>query len=353
MSIASNIDQYSDCEKYMNIIIVETPMELINAIEAANYFNCTDSTLYIHSFYDKNIFFTLLDRFGWRGERYFFLDDTIDWSKPSESYWRQFLRKRRIEKIIRHAGEANYLFIDYVRYHMRHVANNVKHNRLILLDGGTDALRVAAMRFQPMPESYSVKTLRSIIAEKLFGWNIKEIPSVTFYSSYDFEIRDGDYLIKNEYELTRAKLMNCAKSTIVYFLGQPLVEDGYVSNDTYLNYIEKFVTEYGHDDIVYVAHPRESSKSLNSYLKSKGITKCSFDYPVEIQMMMSGVFPRAVVSFFSSAIDNCRLIFGGTLDVLSIYINENDLLPGHEHVEDIYRYLKEKQNENFSVISFN
>ncbi len=97
----------------MNIFFVETPMEMVNAIEARCYFPKSPCRLFIHTFYPEEIFKELLEKEEWKGEIYFFKNhEPRNWDDSRFSKWRQIRCRLTIDKIIRMAGEADILFLD-------------------------------------------------------------------------------------------------------------------------------------------------------------------------------------------------------------------------------------------------
>jgi len=341
----------------MNIFIIETPMEMVNAIEAKHYFPPDVCKLFIHTIYPRNIFTSLIKRDNWQGEIYFLKNhEPKTWANPELSRWRQFQRRMTLDRIIRMAGEADILFLDYVRAHIRHIANHIKHRQLVLLDGGTDALRVNAMRYIPAdktPDSDTgtfLKALKKTIRSKYLDLDTHEIPTVTFFTAYNLDVRPGDYLIKNDYRYLREWARQQQKTESIYFLGMPLIEDGYMLQETYFSYLHRIQKYFDSDNLVYVPHPRESDKTIRALTEKCRIPVLRFNAPIEIQMLLSGKHPTILASFFSSALENCRLIFGHEMEVMSFYLPQQDLVPGHDHVEEIFAYIQQSTCENFHMV---
>ena len=50
--------------------------------------------------------------------------------------------------------------------------------------------------------------------------------------------------------------------------------------------------------------------------------------------------PSEIVSFITSAIQNCVTMFGDTLQFASVYLEPQHLLQYHDFVEDVYEHFR-------------
>jgi len=334
-------------------------MELVSAIEAKHYFPQDKSILFIHSFHPKSIFLALLDKARWEGKIIFIKDKPINWAKPKQTIWDRILLRRKLDRIIKMSGEANLLFINYYRAHMRHIINRLRHKNLILIEGGTDALATNALRYIPEQYYYEVdddrsywKKLRSWLTNRYIYLDNRALPSVTFFSAYDLEVIYSDHIIKNEYSYIKQWIKEQESLNEVFFLGQPLVEDGYMKSEVYYKYMMKILDYLAGNKIVYLPHPRESETFAEIISKSFGICIRRYTLPIELQIILYGPKPKILTGFWTSAIGNCRHIFGNDFDVKAFYIEPDDLLIKHQYIEDVYQYLKTKQSHKFEVVKF-
>lgn len=115
-------------------------------------------------------------------------------------------------------------------------------------------------------------------------------------------------------------------------------------------YLKKVRSYFSDKKIVYVAHHRENKNNLD-YLRDKlKYDVIQFEFPFEYQISIIGPRPSVVASFFSSALDNCRLIFDDEIKIVSFRINL-EKCPIKDEIESIYDYYKSKENECFQVVS--
>ena len=340
----------------MNIFIVETPMELVSAIEARHYFPQEESILFIHSFYPKKVFMSLIDRDKWHGKIIFYRDKAVNWSDPRQTIMEKFRLRMTLEKIICEAGEANYLFINYFRAHMRHVINHLKHQNLILIEGGTDALSTNALRYIPKTEITEEKKISWFRFIKRYLWkkyielDTEEVPSVTFFSAYDLDVRRGDRLIKNDYRHIKQWVGNLRKGNEIYFLGQPLSEDGYMECERFYAYLGEINKYIGKENIIFLPHPRQSERVVNELVKRYGFRIRRFNLPIEIELLLGKECPKMLIGFWSSALQNCYTLFGEELEIEAFYIEPRDLLIKHQYVQDVYRYMQKETCRSFEVV---
>ena len=353
--------------KFTDVFVVETPLQMLNAIEARAYFRAKKSYLLVLTspFFPQEAFSPLIEYNSWSRMSYIKIREKQNpaESESGECFWRkkikeyngyykQFLCRRKLNNISKSLGHFHRLFLgNYLQTYMRHLGNRLKHDELILLDDGTDAVRVNEMRRLPKvePKSVGLGGLKANLHRILHEWDYREVEHVTFFSAYELNLNGNDQLIKNEYEYLRSLSVRDARSDEVLFLGQCLVDDGWVSKEGYFRYLEKIKDYYSRQKLVYVPHKRESGAIINEIVQRLDLNIESYDVPIEFHLA-KGVKPKEIASFFCSAIENCRIIFGNKLRVTAFCIESADLLCCHDFVSQLYGYWRLKQNENFKVI---
>ena len=99
---------------------------------------------------------------------------------------------------------------------MRHIANTINYNMLYLLDDGTDTIEINKRRHKienheresrtgtSISRISLFKTIEARIRAKYWNWYLAEVPSVTFFTVYDLDVRKGDRLIRNNYSYLRS-----------------------------------------------------------------------------------------------------------------------------------------------------
>src|SRR2546430_696208 len=77
----------------------------------------------------------------------------------------------------------------------------------------------------------------SRLRRALVDWDASVAAHVVFYSSYELSARPGDQLIRHGFERIRKLMGDSQRTDEVYVLGQPLVQDTYLDDETYLSYL--------------------------------------------------------------------------------------------------------------------
>jgi hypothetical protein len=352
-----------------DVFVVETTLQLLNAVEARAFFQSPSNhlILLLSEPFPFTAFEPLIAIQDWDSVRSMvirspdpkmpFLDSSGRLSNKLLEYYRYFLqfrRRSRLNRFARSFPEIQNLFLgNYLQEYMRHFARRASHRNLVLLDDGTDTIRINSNRKQSSPRSEMggvVGRAKRGLHRYLHEWDAKHTDSVTFFSSYALETKAEDRLIRHEYSFYRNFLCQASRSEAIYFLGQPLVEDGYVSSETYTSLLENIRTRFSDSRFLYVPHKRESRAAVESLRDRLGLELMYPKLCIEYHIIQDRTLPKAVASFFCSALDNCRLIFGEEISVVSFYLGPELLVCGHDFVEDIYRYLKTQERRGFAVV---
>lgn len=351
-----------------NVAVVKTPLQLLNAIEAKYFLGLNNVLLVviISEPFPEMVFRPLLRFAEWRKVEYLSgthvfgkcdvkcLGDAVS-SRVNEyiKEFNQLMTRQRFDFLFWQVGRVDNLILGgYLANYMRHIAQIIGPRKLYLVDDGTDTLRVNSLRHEKAVsgEKRSLSFLRKVknrFREVYVDWNSRQAESVVFFSSYDIALINKDSLIKNDYSFFRSKINQSDIRNEIYFLGQPLVEDGYVSMQTYHESLKKIKDIYFDYNFLYIPHKRECKCNVDK-IKKIGFNVKTFLVPIEIQFLNE--MPFEVSSFFCSALDNCRIIFGEKLRIKAFKINPSKLYTGCEFVEEIYDYFGRYVGKNFEII---
>jgi hypothetical protein len=359
-----------------NVFMVVTPLQILNAIEAKNYFKLENNYLVVHlggSYAPEKIKGMIVEH-DWSGVYYFKLDhyppstfeSTLLGPHISKDvrvyidYYHKCLDRRKVDKIANALGSAKNLFLgDYMRSvydcsYMRHFANTLKHDRLFLLDDGTSTIIINEERKNRLvkrpdvnsPGSY-VSLLKRRIRDSLIEWNDKDADSITFFSAYDIKVLDNDYLIKNEYKHMRECAGRAVPSDEVYFLGEAMNES-WMSEAAYLEYVNKVKNYFAYDKLIYFPHPREPMSRTKKINEELGIATKAINVPIEVEICIRGNRPKILAGFVSSALQNCRIILDD-LKIMVFYISPGDLIDP-THIQSIYESFELNTSDLFTIV---
>lgn len=366
----------------MNVFIIAAPYQVLSAIEAIHHFNLSHNILVILQIglFSKDSFEKVINRKFWDSIRfinffYFISDFDFSRNRPKnflekliEFYFTfdQFKKRVCIERLCKSIGLVENLFlgnylIDY-DLHMRHIANKIHYKNLYLLDVGTDTLRINRQRLQENLSSLnpslggnkdnkkikilnsffkiSIRNIKIYLRRRFIDWDSAGVDSLTFFTCYPLEINGKDQIVRNSYKYSKSLLKKSAYSQDVLFLGQPLVEQGYLVFENFVDYMKKIKSYYYESNLFYVPHPRESKDSIKVIQNDVGIKVKKFSAPIEYEIVFNEVKPQCIAGFFTSALENFTAIFESSIEVVAFYLPEKILLKDRDGVEKIYQNFR-------------
>jgi hypothetical protein len=344
----------------VNLAIVETPLQLINAIEARHHFAQETHLLILVGHFGVESFEPLLDRRDWQSVRFFRILDRAHLSQDTPEMLRtlrQLWLRTRFDRFLQSYGSVDALMLgNYLENHknyMRHAHHVVPHRRIVLLDDGTDTILVAreltdrAGPAPALPHAEHRGTLgkfRGALRRRFVDWRSQQADEVTFLTVFDVTARPSDRVIRHQYEHLHSTLGASAQLDRAVFLGQCLVEDGYLDLPAYLAQLALAFERLAPLEVVYVPHPREESTTTQAVRTRFNVAIERPKIPIECHIAASGQVPRKLASFFCSALVNCSIIFGDVMEVVSFRLDDAVVVRHHEAMWSIYGYLDEMGN---------
>jgi hypothetical protein len=240
---------------------------------------------------------------------------------------------------------------------MRHFANLSACEEVIALDDGSATLKYARERIageEYLPVKWQ-KRAGHFLKSLFFGLRDAKLKRLTFFSVYPVALPASDRLELNEFRYLRKQLAAQEITPEVYFLGGPLVEAGVLSEDEYLWHLLKVKARLGDQALVYVSHRREDPERVSRICHRLGWQVKLFDFPIEYQLAMLGSRPMQLASFYSSALENCRLIFNDLLPIVSFRLDPTRLAcrntPKGAGIFMVYEHFERNQTPAFQVIN--
>jgi len=364
-----------------DLFIVDSSFELLNAIEASHRASSSENYLLVlnEAGQASCAYRKIIDNQHWKKVLYEWIVIDSDAFQALASFPRlsrflrswygrylNLMRMRRVARLARSFGKVDNLYLGHYwaehKAFMRHFANSIEHKNLILLDDGTDIIDISNRRkaFHDArrnaggtgvsPRNSLVRGQLDALRRKYWTWDATEAPSVTFFTTFALDTCGGDHLIRNEYSHLRSLAARYVQSDAIYFLGQCLVDDGYMELETYLEYLSRVRGYFAGQNILYVPHPRESTQIVDEVHRAFGFEIKRFDVPIEYQLVTSGQLPKMIASFFCSALESCSNIFAGRMEIACFHIRPEHLLINQDAVERIYLYFEQKVGNYFKFI---
>lgn len=357
----------------MDLFVIDTPLQLLNAMEARHHFSIGPSYLLIlkWNFWPKTAFERLLKAMDWKEISWIEMDANkpnfgesllhpyiVDRLNEYVWTWRQYIRRLTLEKTLKCYGSVDRLVAGSLINlgYMCHVVDFVPSTEIIAVDDGTYTLDVAAMRRNGVeadseikPSGY-IKSIKRFVRERYVEWQTQQPRSIRFFTAYDVAFGPVDHMVANRYDWIKSRITTGSTNGHIYFLGQPLIEDGYLDESTYFDYLNRISQYFSGSSIYYLPHKRESARTAELVEKRIKLPVKRFNEPIEVALALGTSMPAFLASFHSSALASCAKIFGAAFKKIAFYLPPESLLCAHESVEISYSYFREQQNDSFRVV---
>jgi len=281
-----------------NLFIIGTPLQLLNAIEAAEHFKSENNILIIvHRSLKANR--VQIDKirslYKWKE----IID--IEYSKNSS-----ILKYVSLVKYLKQ-NVYKYIFISKLEVVPKIIIPNVIKENVFLLDDGVMTISIYENNIKKSKiNKYNFKELRFLF----FGFKIKIKDKINLFTYFDLEPTNGIKIVKNELNFLKEKYLKGSDldSSNIYFLGNPSTK--YISDDEYLESIHNLIKE-SDKNIVYIPHRGESQKmkSLLSDINNPNFRVIDINMPVELYFLENKIYPTMVVAYFSTALITLKRIY--------------------------------------------
>ena len=362
----------------MNVFVIESPTQVLNALEASQYFKFEHKVLIIllTGLFEKEYYEKIIDWSYWENVQFipfYYITKNFDFgtNRPKNLYEKaieiiltidQALKRRRLDNVARSVGLAENVILGNYRSdlstHMRHFANTVRFRRLYIIDDGTDTILINDQRkkekscqYIKTPQSMGLfKRIKKKLRERFVDWNTKGVEHLTYFTCYEIDVMEEDTIEINSYEHIKSLARNAPVDRSVMFLGQPLVDDGYLTEPNYMEYLDKVDKYFKTEELVYVPHPRETEKYIDIIKSRFNFQVKRFDAPIEYEIATRGTMPKCVSSFFCSALENCATMFGKIIDIKSFHVDAEELLKNREVVAKIYSYFESTKDGSIEIV---
>lgn len=336
----------------MNIFIIETPLQLINAVEAKHHFSLeTDCTLIILDDQSGNNFQqieSIIDRNDWKNIAIIANKNTLT---------SHILALRQLNRFIKiHCDSFSRLFIgEYRAKLMRHLANLPAFSEVYLLDDGTATHKIAEYRLLYLqgktPHKYQRGLKKYINKRRLLGLRDQDLEKIHFFTVFNIPHQLPDQVTLHNYNYHRSLTQSFSTLEHSFFIGCPIMEMNIVSHQNYFRYL-KTIASLHTGKILYIPHRRENTEKLEEISHITGWECKTLGMPVELYMLKNRLTPINVLGLYSTALDNCQIIFGDQLPITAYRIPKEDIAKKEwqDFTDTIYDYYRKNyQSEIFKI----
>ncbi|MCA1791485.1 MAG: hypothetical protein LC667_17050 [Thioalkalivibrio sp.] len=337
-----------------HVFFVHTPLQLLNALEAKWALNIPAGLLVVVANDDRRRQLeALIDTDDWGAVHTITATHGVNRSSSRMRVYRSMWKTRRaLDLVANHLGEVDSLFLgNYGSRYGQHLASRIDHRTLYLLDDGTATVAIADRRAAGrMKAALPMAMIRTRLLERVLGFQRHSAPAVVFFTTFDLQVGPRDTVIANTFQRLRSRGVTASLTREALFLGQPLVENREMAEETYVAYIAGAQRHYASEALVYAPHPGEETDRVERLSRRLGLQVRYHQLPVEAELARSGRLPTSLASFHTSALDNCRLMFRGSgMRITAFAIARADLHQNHEFTDSVYAYFRRHQGPEFSV----
>ena len=267
------------------VSIVESPLQLLCAIEAINYFKVANPIYYVR-----------LSSQGRNDEQILNVIELLNLRKNVRFVEVSVLKQRNMGSISRILLSALKIIL------------SGRHADYVLL-GSYDSKFIKF--FKPFINKRKIKYVDDGAKTLILLGKESNKRTLDFYTFYNIPNTCGLKIYHNDFSYLKGLISAYPVELRTIFLGAPLYEDGFLDFDENINLFKKIFQYYGEKTILYVSHRREDKGKLAAIEAiNPNIETVCLDYPIELYGLYEKKTPLKIASFHSTALITMRNIYG-------------------------------------------
>lgn len=310
-----------------NLFIVRSPLQIINALEAIEYFNLEKNILviiYNNTDNTNTQMDNLIALYKWKDIIY------VNEKKKRSKYFEYISFVYKLKK-----KSYNYIFFSNLGSIHKLLLANLQRQHTYYIDDGVETITRYNNVFLPNKlNQFNLRQLRFLIA----GLKIKIEDNINFFTYFDLKkFRNSKIIINNLSHFQQKYLTKSIKDDVTYILGQPLVKTNLLKEDDYFDYID-IMLKQTKNKIIYIPHRTEIiSTRLQSYINENFIIK-NINMPIELYFLEKNIYPYQIISFMTTAFFTLKKLYPNTI-LKYLYIPSNKILQRQDDVEGAYEFI--------------
>lgn len=330
-------------------LIIASPLQLINALEAKNYFEVDNIDIVFFSDGNKNN----EKQIALIVERFEINANILLIRKPQQgNFFKRFFFLRSLKSYKTETNNYNYIIIGHFRSIYQVTFANLYVGTKIFVDDGTRTLDDISFL-----NKRGYKTIEYLIKKSFYDiFSIKPYAIAkhyTFFSYYAKKVEVDDHisLIQNDFSFIKRKRMKKDAKTNkkIAFVGQSLVDTKLVTLNCYLeliNGIDKYYRKEYCDlvKIEYYAHRNESDEVLKFIKRMPNWVIKKNDLPLELHFLLSDEFPIEIGLFFSSVSETLSIVFENKFKLRSFLISPKYLSYRKSEIAELFEGYRISKN---------
>lgn len=311
-----------------NLFIVRSPLQIINSIEAIDYFKLRNNILILiyNDTDNTNLQMdNLISLHKWK--KIIKVNEKTKRSKYFE--YISFTYKLKKEAY-------NYLFFSNLGSIHKLLLANIKRKHTYYIDDGVETITRYNNVFLPNKlNKIKFRQLRFLIA----GLKVFIKDDIHFFTYFDLKPFRKSKIVQNNLTHFQKKYLTSVKEdTNIYLLGQPLVSQKFLSEEDYFLYLD-LVTKNFDNKIIYIPHRTEIiSKRLKSYISDTFEIR-NINMPIELYFLENSIYPLNIVSFMTTAFFTLQKLYS-KCNLSYIYIPNSKLKKSQNDIEGAYKRIE-------------
>lgn len=172
---------------------------------------------------------------------------------------------------------------------------------------------------------YSGYGIKNKIMYQLLGIKNHIVRPNVFFTSFTLDKfltfkSEDQIIVANSFQYLKSRCEDKKKSDVIFFIGDPLVERGYISFEKYINSIKKVQDQFSDKKLIYIPRLTESKHFLGRL--TPYVTIQRNQVPFEIFISSLDYFPYALVGYHSSVHFNVRKMYGDAVKFYFIRLTD-------------------------------
>jgi hypothetical protein len=281
------------------LFLVQSPLHVHNAVEAIKTFSIQKSTfLVVTSQRNKKWESMMLANVPSDSKILYTLRNDRDIEACTKDYVKHIpnLKEQSFDFVF-FSDSRLYIFVDIV--------NALQNSNTFLMDDGAGIIssvqhiKDKGFYFDISKSSSATRQQQIEKVKDKYGLLNTKSAKYNLFTAFDFASCDQFTVYQNPMTKMSHTHENSNQNQVL-FLGQPMVNDGYISNRSYIEEMNAIINSYPEMEVLYLAHPREEKANVAEIQRSCNIRLIETDMTVE-QYLLNIARPPAIVSSFYSA----------------------------------------------------
>ena len=319
----------------MNVFIISSPLQAINAIEAINFFQLIDNKILIvfgQGAKENKAVIPVLKMLGQNDYSLINVKSLFNLYINFKKYFPQ--------------GEVSKIFVgNYYNFSHRIIMSKLfkKKTEIFLLDDGNSTLIWLKNNYRSANTNKQFKIIiKELFSNKVLGIE-KKIKKVKCFSLFVTEDKDKGFYKNNLLFLKHLKKQNQKLSSMHgnYIVGSIIVELGLLTFKEYDELIKKVVIN-NDSPIYYIPHRREDKNKICNLSSYPLLTILNSKLTIELDFIINGMNPKSIWGFGSAALYTLHKLYPFA-EIYNIEwykaIEDNNIRKVYELITDFYRSI--------------